>query len=295
MSDLPDAPDLPVAADVPAAPNTPAVPAALTFEQGFAAVETAAGAAEAAARALATTARRLRKTAQEGTLVRLRREIEQLEAALAVARERVGGAVTSWPFAEPDEESAYVREQYAGELQGAAAAIGLNVAARDEALVCSPSIIQVLPGDRALKIDGKKRNAIRPSRLAADLQAMQRQIRTKSEAQQQRFLEALLRAYKVIIGDSDPALFQSARVVPLAKVYAVFTSLPGISAQYTRTDFARDVYLLDSSSVATTQAGMRVKFTGSVRQGRAGFSFVDRNGNVIRYYGVQFTAVEGQR
>lgn len=277
--------------DLPDAPGVPATPGAPTFEQGFAAVEAAADAAEAAARTLAATARRLRKTAQDGTLVKLRREIEQLEAALTAARERVGSAVTSWPFAEPEEEASYVREQYAAELLSAAAAIGLNVAERDEALVCSPSIIQVLPADRALKIDGKKRNAIRPSKLAADLQAMQ-QIRPKSEAQQQRFLEALLRAYKVIIGDADAALFHSARVVPLAKVYAVFTSLPGSSAQYTRTDFARDVYLLDSSSVTATRAGLRVKFTGSVRQGRA-VSFVDRNGNVIRYYGVQFAAADG--
>lgn len=278
--------------DLPDAVGTPAAPGALTFEQGFAAVEAAADAAEAAARTLAATARRLRKTAQDGALVKLRREIEQLEAALTSARQRVGSAVTSWPFAEPEEEASYVREQYAGELLRAAAAIGLNVAERDEALVCSPSIIQVLPADRALKIDGKRRNAIRPSKLAADLQRMQQQIRPKSEAQQQRFLEALLRAYKVIVGDADAALFRSARVVPLVRVYAVFTSLPGSSAQYTRTDFARDVYLLDSSSVTTTRAGMRVKFTGSVRQGRA-VSFVDRNGNVIRYYGVQFTAADG--
>lgn len=275
-------------------PDRPDLPAAPTFEQGFAALEAAAAAAEAAARTLAAAARRLRKTAQEGALAKLRRETEQLAAALTAARDRVGGAVTSWPFAEPDEEAAYVRERYAGELQAAAAAIGLNVDARDEALVCSPSIIQVLPTDRALKIDGKKRTAIRPSRLAADLQSMQQRIRPKSEAQQQRFLEALYKAYKVIRGNTSEALFKAARVVPLAEVYAVFTSLPGSGAQYTRTDFARDVFLLDSSSsVAATRSGARVKFTDSVRRSTGIFSFVDRNGNLIRYYGVQFN--EGAR
>ena len=59
-----------------------------TFEQGFAAVETAAEAAEAAAKKLAATARRLRKAAQEGAIGKLRREGEQLADALATATAR---------------------------------------------------------------------------------------------------------------------------------------------------------------------------------------------------------------
>ena len=200
--------------------------------------------------------------------------------------------MASWPFGEPENEAAYVRERYAGELRDAAAEIGLSVAARDDALVCSPSIIQVLPTDRAVKIDGKKRAAIRPSKLAEDLRSIQRRIRPKSETQQQRFLEALYKAHKVIRGNTTDPLFDAARVVPLAEVYEVFTSLPGSSAHYTKTDFGRDIYLLDSSPTATTRSGARVTFTDSVRQSRGVFSFVDRNGNVIRYYGVQFTETD---
>ena len=259
-----------------------------TFEQGFATVEAAAEAAEAAAKKLTASARRLRRAAQEGAIGKIRREGEQLVDALETAGETVTGATASWPFAE-SEETAYLSERYADELRDEAAAVGLNVSSRDEALVCSPSIIRLLPADRALKIDGKKRAAIRPSRLAADLHAIQQRMRPKSDAQQQRFLEALYKATIVIKGKTSDPMFDATRVVPLAEVYAVFTSLPGTSAQYTKTDFARDIYLLDASPVTTTRSGARVSFTGSVRRSSRTFSFVDRNGNVIRYYGVQFT------
>ena len=263
----------------------------VTFEQGFAAVETAADAAEVAARKLAVTARRLRKAAQEGTLTKLRRETEQLTEALSAVGERVARAAASWPFDE-SQEPGYLKEQYADEFRAAAAAIGLHVTDRDDALVCSPSIIRLLPADRALKVDAKKRAAIRPSRLAADLDAMQQRMRPKSDRQQQLFLEALYKTYKVIRGTRrGDSLFDSARVVPLADVYAVFTSLPGTRSQYTKTDFARDIYLLDSSEMATTRSGAQVSFPFSTagRTNSNVFSFVDRNGNVIRYYGVQFT------
>ena len=259
-----------------------------TFEQGFATVEASADQAEQAARRLAATARKLRKAAQEGTLSRIRGESAKLADALAAVAETVRDAATSWPFDESQEPD-YLSARYADELRQAAADIGLHVSTRDEALVCSPSIIRLFPADRALKIDGKKRAAIRPSKLATDLHAIQQRMRPKSDAQQQRFLEALYKAFKVIRGKAYDPVLNAARVVPLADIYAVFTSLPGTSAQYTKTDFARDLYLLDSSAVAATRAGARVGFRDSVRRSSGTFSFVDRNGNVIRYYGVQFT------
>ena len=262
----------------------------MTFEHGFATVEASAEKAEAAARRLAATARRLRRAAQEGTLGKIRGESANLTDELAAVAKTVQDAATSWPFDESQEPD-YLSARYADELREAAADIGLLVSARDEALVCSPSIIRLFPADRALKIDGKKRAAIRPSKLATDLHAIQQRMKPKSDAQQQRFLRALYNAFKVIRGGTSDPLFDASRVVPLADIYAVFTSLPGTSAQYTKTDFARDIYLVDSSQVTTTTAGARVSFpssTGAKSSART-FSFVDRNGNVISYYGVQFT------
>ena len=260
----------------------------VTFEQGFEAVEGAAHRAEQAARKLAATARRLRKAAQEGTLSKGRRDAALLAEEVTSVGKTARDAVSSWPFDEAQEPD-YLTEWYADELREAATEIGLNVSVRDEALVCSPSIIRVLPAERALRIDGKKRAAIRPSKLAADLHTIQQRMRPKTEAQQQRFLEALYKAFRVICGTRGDTQLEPARVVPLAEVYSVFTSLPGSGSHYTKTDFARDLYLLDSSAVATTRSGARVSFPSSVRRSSGTFSFVDRNGNVIRYYGVQFT------
>ncbi len=259
-----------------------------TFEEGFAAVEAAAEEAEAAVRILAATARRLKRAAQEGAVAKLQKEAHHLTNALSTTDESVARAAAAWPF-DDCAATAYMGEGYAGELSSAAASIGLNVSARDEALVCSPSILRILPAEAALKIDGKKRTAIRPSKLAADLRAIQDRMRPKSDTQQQRFLEALYKAFRIIRGKTSDPLFDATRVVPLSEVYAVFTSLPGVSTQYTKTDFARDVYLLDSSSVAVTKSGARVSFTSSVRRSSGILSFVDRNGNVIRYFGIQFT------
>ena len=261
-----------------------------TFEQGFAAVETAADAAEAAAKKLAATSRRLRKAAQDGTLSKMRREAGQLADDLVSAGETVREASSSWPFAE-SQELVYLTERYPDELCGAAAVIGLNVSVREEALVCSPSIIRLLSTERALKIDGRKRTSIRPSKLAADLHAIQQRMRPKSDTQQLRFLRALYNAFKVIRGTPRGRLIDTGDVVLLADVYSVFTSLPGTSTQYTKTDFARDIYLLDSSGVTTTSSGARVSFPFSTAAKSSSkiFSFVDRNGNVIPYYGVQFT------
>ena len=261
-----------------------------TFEQGFAAVEASADRAEQAARKLLATARRLRKAAQEGTLGKVRQETGQLSEALAAASGTVTEAKASWPF-DASEEPDYLNASYANELCEAAATLGLKLSVRDEALVCSPSIIRLLPADRAVKIDGKKRAAIRPSKLVTDLHTTQQRMRPKSDTQQQRFLEALFRAFRVIRGTPSDPLFDAARVVPLAEIYAVFTSLPGASGQYTKTDFARDIYLLDSSQVNTTKSGARVTFPSSTggKSSAKTLSFVDRNGNVISYYGVQFT------
>lgn len=261
-----------------------------TFEEGFAAVEAAAENAEQAARNLAATARKLRKAAQEGTLSKMHFESHQLADRMAEIRERVRDAQSSWPFSEW-HEAEYLNESYARELCGAAAEINLHLSARDDALVCSPSIIRLLPGERALRIDGKKRTAIRPSRLATDLHAIQDRIKPKSEAQQRSFLKALHRAYEVISGPSRARSPAPREIVLLADVYLVFTSLPGLSRQYTKTDFARDIFLLDSSGFTTTKNGAQVSFptsTGAKSSSKV-FSFVDRHGNVIRYYGVVFS------
>lgn len=282
MSDLPDAPD------VSAAPEEPAVP---TFEQGFAAVEAAADAAEASAKRLMAAASKLRQTAQEGTLVKLRPDIENLKDALIKATDRVGSAEKSWPFTQSEEVSC-MRDRYAEELRTT-----LDVPRRDNnnEMVYWPSIIQVLTRSRAVKINGKKRTGIRPTKLEKDLRghatALKKQLSNTAPTQLRRFLDALYKAYKLTDYNSS--------VKPLIDVYDVLTLLPVVGdvargggrggKQYTEADFVRDIYLLDRSTVNATSSGESVTFTDGDRQTNV-LKFPDQDGNrIVQYYGVKFS------
>ena len=214
----------------------------------------------------------------------------RLTELLASVTDHVERAAASWPFAVEDEP-AYLEQRFGAELRAEAGRIGLNVTPRDETLVCSPSIIRVNPADRAVTIDGRKRSAIRPSKFAADLQAIQQ---AGPRGNPQRFLEALYKAYRILAPPSADALVQGGQVVALAKVYDLLTTLPGSGRQYSRTDFARDLYVLDSSDVDTIRSGdAQVRFLHSTaaRSGKGAFSFADPAGNLITYSSIQFTQV----
>ena len=43
--------------------------------------------------------------------------------------------------------------------------------------------------------------------------------------------------------------------MPLDRIYRLFTSLPGSSREYDRTDFARDLYILDTNGPKRTKQG----------------------------------------
>ena len=251
-------------------------------------METAAEATVQAAAEITKAAKKLLKAAQEGNIDHIRREGDQLTDVLASATEWVNQAAASWPFTAEDEAD-YLDQSFSDELCSAAAAIGLNITPRDEVLVCSPSIIRVLSSDRAVRIDGKKRAAIRPSKLSVDLQANQQR---QTGGNPHRFLEALFKAFRRVADRSaDGGLFDAGRMISLEEIYASFTTWPTTPRQYTRTDFARDIYLLDIADDKTTKSGATVSFHHSTaaRSGRKIFSFVDPAGNLIPYYGVRFT------
>ena len=261
----------------------------MTFEEGFGAVETAAGSTAAKAAALAKAAKQLLKAAQDGKIDDVRRQSSRLTELLSSVAEHVERAAAGWPFTREAEHD-YLEQRFGAELCDRADRLGLKITPRDETLVCSPSIIRVNPAARAVTIDGRKRTAIRPSKLAADLRDIQR---VGPRGNPQRFLEALYQAYRILASSGD-SLFRSGQVIALEKVYDLLTTLPGSSRQYSRTDFARDLYLLDRSDVATTRSGdARVSFHHSTaaRTGRGTFSFADPAGNLITYSSVQFMQV----
>ena len=83
-------------------------------------------------------------------------------------------------------------------------------------------------------------------------------------------------------------------MVRLSKIYRLLTSLHGISRDYGRSDFARDLYLLDADGPRRTRRGAEVSFpssTGTRTLSRDLFEFIGPDGHSVTYYGIRF--IEG--
>jgi hypothetical protein len=225
----------------------------------------------------------MQKAAAEGDIARLRRAAERLVSAMEVARQDVANAKTAWPFSEADEKE-YLAESYEQELLEESTRAGLRIHSRDARLLVYPSILQILPSDLAVRVDRKKMTAIRPSHMVRTLLANQSR---RSGYRPERFLEALYSAYRIIAGRQGLGT-----VIQLAQVYEAFTLQPGSALEYGKADFARDIFMLDRSGVNRTRSGARFALpasTGTRGGGSNVFTFVSPEGEVVRYYGVQFT------
>ncbi len=261
------------------------------FERACSEAERIAEAARKSASRVVSQARALEKAARTGAVAGktgVKACQEKLNEALAALRQRVAEANSCWPFSE-EQEQEWFATHYAAALQAAAAAKGLKVHERDGLLISYPSIVRILPAERAVRVDRKKVSTARPSYLVDLLLANQKKT---SGFSSQRFLESLYAVYTDIAGGAAADLMPaSGRVVPLARIYKLMTSLPGSARDYGRSDFARDLYMLESNGPRHTRSGATVSFpssTGARRRLRDLFSFVGPDGNSAEYYGIRF-------
>ncbi len=263
-----------------------------TFEEGFAATEKAADAVLQALNEVLKVARQLQRDAKAGNIAAIRRGTARLEESLSLIRQQVGNATHAWPFAQ-EEELAYLQDHYAGELQGEAGKEGLQLFERDGRLIAHPSVVRVLPGERAVRIDRRQSSAIRPAKIVADLAKLQQ---SPPRFRPQPFLESLFRTY-LALSKSDTAnrlkLGGVGQVVQLNQIYSLLTGLPGAQREYSQLDFARDLYNLERSDANATRSGDRISFPASTgTRNRGGIiSFVEPTGETRPYYGIQFTGV----
>ncbi len=255
----------------------------MTFETGFADTERAAVATQKVVANLAAAARQFHKAAAEGDILKLRKTSERLSAVLESARQEVGNARSAWPYS-PEEEEKYLKESFAAEVIEAAQKEGLQVQQRDEGIIVFPSILRILPADRAARINRAKVQGIRPSRLARVLKSIQLR---KPKATAESFLEVLHRAYRLV------AAADYGKTVALSKLYETLTLLPGSNATYDQTDFVRDLFLLDRSGVSKTKSGAAYSLPASTgtKAARGTYSFVAPDGETVTYYGIQFREV----
>ena len=260
------------------------------FEQAFRGAENAAAAMLSSAEDLARLAKQLQKASREGNIGALRKVQEKLDDVLASMSQTVANAERSWPFEEGDEEQ-YLNESYADELRRLASDRGLEIHERDARLVAHPSILRILPGERRVRIDKKKIATIRPSYLVELLLKSQNK---GGRYQTAAFLESLYNVYVEIVREERRDLMRSGgsgSVVPLDRIYRLLTSLPGSARDYDRTDFARDLYLLDANGPERTKKGATVSFPSATgtRRSRGLFTFLGPDGGEVDYFAIQFT------
>ena len=257
----------------------------VSLEKALTKTEADAGAAFDTAMAAVRSLKKFRAAAKSGDLRDLRKTIEATEQAITALRQQFSNAKDGWDF---DEETYLSGNGFLSEICETAKQMGVTVFEQDDRLYCYPALIKVSPNERAVFVDKKRVTRIRPSILVAHLKELQRQpARFKSEP----FLAALFSAYSKAVAMRGKGLLQTAPVIPLLDIYELLTLLPGQAREYSKPEFARDIYLLHRSGFDTTKSGAKVSFpasTGTKTPTRT-ISVITESGEEKRYYGISFT------
>lgn len=257
-----------------------------TFETVLRQTQLSAEAAVKSAGILTRELRRAKAAAASGQVRELRRS---LDAAIGHASELLTMARGTRAGFDVDEAEYLGSGAYAKELLALAAERGVSMYEEDERLLCYPSIVRVIPGDAAVEIDRRRERRLRPSMLLSLLAAVQqRQARFRAD----QFLESLASGYELVVGQGGK---KADAVVRLTDIWSVLTLLPGQGKEYTRPEFARDLYQLDQSNARKTKDGRTLRWHASSGTRTAGvLTTVARTGQQQRYWGVSFTGGTGQ-
>lgn len=254
--------------------------AARGVEAALEATEDSVDSALVALVALTRDLKKAKTAAARGQVRDLRRALDatlgRVEQAAALATEAANG----FDF---DFRAHLADGGYAAELLAAAAEQDVSMFEADGQLLCYPSLVKVVPSDAAVEVDRRRERRLRPSVLVALLGAAQaRPPRFRPEP----FLESLAAGYD-LVRSRDGA--RAGSVVRLVDIWGVLTLLPGSQRDYARPEFARDLYLLDSSGVAATKSGRTAGWHASTGTRGAGtLTTVARSGQQQLYWGISF-------
>jgi hypothetical protein len=252
----------------------------VTFEGGFADSERAASAATKSVHTLAGVLKQLEKAAAKGEIAAMRKAAERASIVLQSVTQDVENATTAWPFS-PDAEESYLRDSYSNEIMEKAKAEGIPIQRLDDGYLAYPSILRIIPSERAVTVDRKLVRTIRPSLVLKTLKTIQT---AKPKLSPEQFVELLHRSYEQLVGK------EYGRTLALSTIYDCLTLLPGSASAYAKSDFARDLFVLDRSGVTKTRSGATISLPASTgtKGGRGTFSFVSPQGEPVTYYGIQF-------
>ena len=257
--------------------STPEATSEATLEAALEAIERDA---DAALRVLAATtkeAKRLKAAAAMGQLRDVQTCVDALQRLASSAADAATDAKAGWRF---DVAGHFESGGFTKELLAAIDALRVRAVESDQRVLCYPSIVQISAGDTSVLIDKTRERRVRPSVLAKQLaDRQQRPPKFKPEA----FLQTLAGTYDLVA--TRPGV-----VVKLADVYTVLTLMPGAARDYTKAEFARDLYLLDQSGETTTKNGRSMSLPASALTRDAGtLTTVTRSGQTKVYAGLAFT------
>ncbi|MBM0224576.1 MULTISPECIES: hypothetical protein [Micromonospora] len=247
--------------------------------------------ADAALKVLATATAQLRKARTAAKAGQLRDLRKATSAAESLAADFVAAAADLRTAFDIDEQGYLSSGEYTTELLAAAEAAGVAMYEEDDQLMCYPSLVRVLVADASVEVDKVRERRLRPSVLVGVLAAaQQRAPRFKPEP----FLDSLCAAYELVVAEAGKS---PDAVVRLVDVWRVLTMLPGQAKEYTKQEFARDLYLLDQSGVtATARSARQLRWSASTGTKTSGvLTTVARSGQRQRYWGVSFTKAEADR
>lgn len=234
--------------------------------------------------ALTRELKRAHKAAASGNVRDLRRALQTAVGLAADLSEAVGAARSGYDVDEPE---LLASGGYAKELLAAASERGVALFEEDERLLCYPSIVRVLAADLALEIDRKRVRTLRPSVVIDQLaRAQQAGPRFRPDP----FLASLVAGYDLVVAKQGK---EPGAVVRLQDVYGVLTLLPGQARDYTKPEFARDLYLLDQNGANMVGSpARRLRWAASSGTRQAGvLTTVAKSGQQQRYWGVAFEPV----
>jgi hypothetical protein len=257
------------------------------LEEALIKTELATDAALKAANATLNSLKNLRKSIRTGNLKDIKKNNDSIDQAIQLLVEKFSATKESWAF---DEDEYFSGREFLDEIQEFSQELGINLYELDNRLFCYPCIIRLLAGDRAVAIDKTREKRIRPSFLVEHLKSLQNKpVKFKSEA----FLESLHDAYVICIQKKDKSLMDCGLDIPLIDIYNLFTLLPGQSKEYSKQEFARDIYLLDQSNIMVTKNGLKMKLEGSTLSKSPGkcLTIVTKSGQEKKYGTIAFSKV----
>lgn len=256
----------------------------MPLEDALAKTEADAENALRAATAATRAVKKFRSAAQSGNLRELPKAIEAAEQTIAALREQFLIAKKGWIF---DSDGYLSSGTFASEIVDMATRQGVKIFEQEDRLYCHPLLVRVLPGERQVLIDKTRERRLRPSILVGHLRELQNKPpRFKPDT----FLKCLFSAYSISVAKRGKHLVGTEPAVPLLEVYELLTLLPGQSKDYTRQEFARDIYLLDKSGMTETGDGHHARFpaaTGTKSASKT-ISVITDRGHQKVYYAIAF-------